>query len=133
MGWEEFNGSNTLDYLLFPVHINLLLCVFPGIYPRRNISDNCNKELNTTVDKICADIFSGLLEKKEGKNRERERETNNEDKTEDVYFSLTCDLVNKQAVYKPKAVPLHATKALGWRGGVTPIHYRPRHWMEVTG
>jgi hypothetical protein len=75
MGWEEFNGSNTLDYLLFPVHINLLLCVFPGIYPRRNISVNCNKELNTTVDKICADIFSGLLEKKEGKNRrEREKE-----------------------------------------------------------
>jgi hypothetical protein len=28
---------------------------------------------------------------------------------------------------KGKAVPLHAMKALGGRGGVAPIHSRPRH------
>jgi hypothetical protein len=29
-------------------------------------------------------------------------------------------------VTKAKAVPLHATKALGWRGGIAPTHSRPR-------
>jgi hypothetical protein len=30
-------------------------------------------------------------------------------------------------VNKTKAVPLYATKALGWRGGITPTHSRRRH------
>jgi hypothetical protein len=34
---------------------------------------------------------------------------------------------------KAKAVPLHATKALGGRGGITPAHSRPRHYMGVNG
>jgi hypothetical protein len=29
-----------------------------------------------------------------------------------------------------KAVPLHATKAPGWCGGIAPTHSRPRPWME---
>jgi hypothetical protein len=29
--------------------------------------------------------------------------------------------------YKAKAVPLHATMALGGRGGLSPTHSRPRH------
>jgi hypothetical protein len=28
---------------------------------------------------------------------------------------------------KAKAVPLHATEALGGKGGVAPTHFRPRH------
>jgi hypothetical protein len=28
---------------------------------------------------------------------------------------------------KAKAVPLHAMKALGGKGGITPTHSRPRH------
>jgi hypothetical protein len=28
---------------------------------------------------------------------------------------------------KAKAVPLHATKALVWIGGIAPTHYLPRH------
>jgi len=28
---------------------------------------------------------------------------------------------------KAKAVPLHATKALGERGSIAPTHSRPRH------
>jgi hypothetical protein len=31
--------------------------------------------------------------------------------------------------YKAKALPLHATKALGWRGSIAPTHSRPRHSM----
>jgi hypothetical protein len=34
-------------------------------------------------------------------------------------------LCHRQA--KAKAVPLHATKALGRRGGIAPTHSRPRH------
>jgi hypothetical protein len=30
-------------------------------------------------------------------------------------------------VCKSKAVPLHAMKALGGRGGIDPTHSRPRH------
>jgi hypothetical protein len=31
--------------------------------------------------------------------------------------------------YKVNGVPLHAMEALGWRGGVAPIHSGPWHWM----
>jgi hypothetical protein len=34
---------------------------------------------------------------------------------------------------KAKAVPLHATKALGWRGSIAPTHSRPRHWVGASG
>jgi hypothetical protein len=34
---------------------------------------------------------------------------------------------------KPKAVSLHATKALGGRGGIAPTHSRPRHLMVMSG
>jgi hypothetical protein len=34
---------------------------------------------------------------------------------------------------KAKAVPLQATKVLGWRGGIAPTHSRPRHLMGVSG
>jgi hypothetical protein len=34
---------------------------------------------------------------------------------------------------KAKAVPLHATEALGWRGGIAPTHSRPRHKIRVSG
>jgi hypothetical protein len=34
---------------------------------------------------------------------------------------------------KSKAVPLHAMKALGGRGGIAPTHSRPRHNMGVSG
>jgi hypothetical protein len=34
---------------------------------------------------------------------------------------------------KAKADPLHATKALGGRGGIGLIHSRPRHWGEWSG
>jgi hypothetical protein len=36
-------------------------------------------------------------------------------------FRLTC------ATKKVKAVPLHAMKSLGGRGGIAPTHSRPRH------
>jgi hypothetical protein len=29
-------------------------------------------------------------------------------------------------IFKAKAIPLNATKALGWRGGIAPTHYQPR-------
>jgi hypothetical protein len=32
-----------------------------------------------------------------------------------------------------KAVPLHAMKALGGRGGIAATHSRPRHYMGVSG
>jgi hypothetical protein len=32
-----------------------------------------------------------------------------------------------------KQSPLHAMEALGGRGGVAPTHFRPRHWMGVSG
>jgi hypothetical protein len=32
-------------------------------------------------------------------------------------------------ILKAKAVPLHATKALGGRGSIVPTHSRPRHYM----
>jgi hypothetical protein len=35
--------------------------------------------------------------------------------------------------YKAKAVPLHAMKALGGRGGITPTHSWPRHYMGLSG
>jgi hypothetical protein len=34
---------------------------------------------------------------------------------------------------KGKAVPLHAMKALGGRGGIAPTHSRPRHYVGVSG
>jgi hypothetical protein len=34
---------------------------------------------------------------------------------------------------KAKAVPLHATKALGSRGDIAPTHSRPRHQMGMSG
>jgi hypothetical protein len=34
-------------------------------------------------------------------------------------------------IKKGKAVPLHATKALGRRGGIAPTHYRLRYWMGL--
>jgi hypothetical protein len=37
--------------------------------------------------------------------------------------------VNKQS----KAVPLHATQALGGSGGIAPTHSRPRHYMGWSG
>jgi hypothetical protein len=30
-------------------------------------------------------------------------------------------------MYKAKAATLHATEALGWRGGIAPTQSRPRH------
>jgi hypothetical protein len=35
--------------------------------------------------------------------------------------------------FKAKAVPLHATKALGGRGNITLTHSRSRHQMGVSG
>jgi hypothetical protein len=46
-----------------------------------------DRELNPTIDKICADNVSGLLEKKD-----RKEETINEameNRIEDLYFSVT--------------------------------------------
>jgi hypothetical protein len=36
---------------------------------------------------------------------------------------------SQPAYHNAKAVPLHATKALGGRGGIYPTHFRPRHYM----
>jgi len=36
-------------------------------------------------------------------------------------------LHEKQIPLKAKAVPLHATKALEWRGCIAPTHSRHRH------
>jgi hypothetical protein len=33
----------------------------------------------------------------------------------------------KYTVKKSKAVPLHAMKAPGGRGGMAPIHFQPQH------
>jgi predicted protein tyrosine phosphatase len=33
---------------------------------------------------------------------------------------------------KAKFVPLHAMKALAWRGGIASTHCRPRHYMGVS-
>jgi hypothetical protein len=33
---------------------------------------------------------------------------------------------------KAKAVPIHATKALGWRGGMAATHCRTRHLMAMS-
>jgi hypothetical protein len=37
------------------------------------------------------------------------------------------------AVAKNKAVPLHATKVLGWRGGIAPTLSQPRHEIGMSG
>jgi len=34
---------------------------------------------------------------------------------------------------KDIAVPLHATKAPGLRGGIAPTHSQPRRYIEVSG
>jgi hypothetical protein len=47
-----------------------------------------------------------------------------------LYYTILCSLHIK---VKGKAVPLHATEALGGRGGIAPTHSRPRHWMGVSG
>jgi hypothetical protein len=42
-------------------------------------------------------------------------------------FPLRLQMPTMFTLLKAKAVPLHATKALEWRGGITPTHSRPRH------
>jgi hypothetical protein len=57
-----------------------------------------------------------------------------------VAFGLERRVVNRVlalTIYtksiKAKAVPLHATKALGGRGDIAPTHFRPRHLMGMSG
>jgi hypothetical protein len=54
----------------------LFNAVFPGIYLSRNITVTGGNKLSRTVDKICAECFSGPLgkesEKKTGKRKESE-------------------------------------------------------------
>jgi hypothetical protein len=46
----------------------------------------------------------------------------------DVRTALTFVTEKKRCqLLKAKAVPLHATKALGGRGGIAPTRSRPRH------
>jgi hypothetical protein len=55
--------------------------------------------------------------------------------TPTLYTSILCTYVALHACIhtyflvkkKAKAVPLHAMEALGGRGGIAPIHSRPRH------
>jgi hypothetical protein len=50
-------------------------------------------------------------------------------------LSASMKFMNKKKLwdgilaYKANGVPLHAMEALGWRGGVAPIHSGPQHWM----
>jgi hypothetical protein len=57
-------------YYLFSVYILLFSTALPGIYLRRNISVANGKQISGTINKMCADYFSGLLEK-EGEEREK--------------------------------------------------------------
>jgi hypothetical protein len=49
----------------------------------------------------------------------------------DLNYWLTANLKTLFQLYglhnKSKAVPLHAMKALGGRGGIAPTHSRPQH------
>jgi hypothetical protein len=42
-----------------------------------------------------------------------------------IYLQLRLGI--PLSILKAKDVPLHATKALGERGGIAPTHYRPRY------
>jgi hypothetical protein len=50
---------------------------------------------------------------------------------EHIYYLLTM-MLNIRRYVKAKTVPLHATEALGWRGGIALTHSRPRHYMGVS-
>jgi hypothetical protein len=39
-------------------------------------------------------------------------------------FNYWTSQIHKE---KAKALPLHATKALAWRGGMAPTHSQPQH------
>jgi hypothetical protein len=47
------------------------------------------------------------------------------EKAQEVIIIVICFKVATKA--KTKAVPLHAMKALGGRGGIAPTHTRPWH------
>jgi hypothetical protein len=57
----------------------------------------------------------------------------NQSRGEDPDLTIFCGSLlpfqTRNGVLKAKAVPLHATKALGWRGGIAITHSPPRHQM----
>jgi hypothetical protein len=50
----------------------------------------------------------------------------------DVINGILLQLEAVFAYLQGKVVPLHATKALGWREGIIRTHSRPRHQMVVS-
>jgi hypothetical protein len=49
-----------------------------------------------------------------------------------LVFPVVCE-VETFLVWCKALVPLHATQALGGRGGIAPTHSWPRHRVEVSG